>query len=64
MTQGYERMFPEFARAESPRLLIAVVAAFYRGLFLEGFTSEPERIAQMGALFKDVLRAYVNQRLK
>lgn len=64
MTQGYERMFPEFARAKSPRLLIAVVAAFYRGLFLEGFTSEPERIVQMSALFKDVLRSYVEQRLK
>lgn len=64
MTQGYERMFPEFARAESPRLLIAVVAAFYRGLFLEGFSSDPERITQMSALFKDVLRSYVSQRLK
>src|SRR5262249_31077442 len=29
MSKGYERMFPEFARAQSPRLMIAVVAAFY-----------------------------------
>ncbi|HVK80546.1 MAG TPA: TetR/AcrR family transcriptional regulator [Verrucomicrobiae bacterium] len=59
MTQGYERMFPEFAKAQSPRLLIAVVAAFYRGLFIEGFSSDRERLAQMAELFKAMLRTYV-----
>jgi AcrR family transcriptional regulator len=59
MTQGYERMFPEFAKAQSPRLLIAVVAAFYRGLFIEGFNSDRERLKQMAELFKAMLRTYV-----
>jgi AcrR family transcriptional regulator len=59
MTQGYERMFPEFARAQSPRLLIAVVAAFYRGLFIEGFSSDRERLVEMAEVFKAMLRTYV-----
>lgn len=63
MTQGYERMFPEFARAKSPRLLIAVIAAFYRGLFIEGFSSDKKRLKQMAALFKTMLRAYVAESL-
>jgi len=64
MTQGYERMFPEFAKAKSPRLIIAVVAAFYRGLFIEGFSSDKKRLKQMAALFKAMLRTYVAEELR
>lgn len=63
MTLGYERMFPEFARAESPRLLIGVVAAFYRGLCIESFSSDRQRIEQMAKLVQEILVTYVRQRL-
>ncbi|HRE42512.1 MAG TPA: TetR/AcrR family transcriptional regulator [Terricaulis sp.] len=63
MTQGYERMFPEFAGATSPRLLIAVVGSFYRGLFIEGFTSDRARLTQMTTVFKAMLRTYVAHEL-
>lgn len=63
MTEGYERMFPEFARAESPRLLIGVVASFYRGLFIDSFPIDRERIEKMADIVKDILVTYVRQRL-
>lgn len=64
MTLGYERMFPEFARAKSPRLLIGVVAAFYRGLFVESFSSDRQRIEEMAELVKEILVTYVRQNLR
>lgn len=63
MSLGYERMFPEFAKAKSPQILIAVVAAFYRGLFIEGFSSPRERLSEMTEVFKTMVRNYVAREL-
>jgi AcrR family transcriptional regulator len=64
MTQGYERMFPEFAPAASPRLLVGVVAAFFRGAATEVFNSDSkQRYDEMKNVFKAMVRHYVAQEL-
>jgi hypothetical protein len=57
-------MFPEFASAPSPRLLIGVVAAFFRGASLEVFSGDSERRSEMTEVFKAMVRHYVAHELK
>jgi len=59
--RGYERMFPEFEKTQSPRDLIAVAASFYRGMFIEGFPTTHERRTHMADIFKAMLRNYLAQ---
>ncbi len=58
MSQIYEQLFPEFATARSPRLLIAIVGTFLRGLCLEDITSDDARVDEVFELFVEILDCY------
>lgn len=65
MTLQYEKLFPEFEDAESPRILIAVIGCFLRGLCLEGLSrdSDPERIETIFQQFVAIFTAYQQSRV-
>ncbi|MGE6698928.1 TetR/AcrR family transcriptional regulator [Hyphomonas sp. NPDC076900] len=56
---GYDDFFPELSGMKVPGVLIAVMAAFYRGAYIEMVSREPGYIDEMKRVFQDMLMKYL-----
>lgn len=56
---GYEEFFPELSGLKVSGVLIAVMAAFYRGAYIEMIARDPAYIEEMKAVFQDMLLKYL-----
>lgn len=56
---GYEEFFPELSGLKVSGVLIAVMAAFYRGAYIEMIARDPAYIEEMRAVFQDMLLKYL-----
>lgn len=59
MRETYINLFPEFSEKGRPGLMSRLAMNFYRGLFVDRMHGNTERIDEMKALFKDMIRIYV-----
>lgn len=64
MSQIYEKLFPEFATAKSPRLMISIVGTFLRGLCLEDITDDEGQADAVFNQFVEVLEFYYHHALR
>lgn len=60
LVSGYAKIFAQYAAVDLPDTLIAVVNAFYRGLYIEAMSAPPERIATIKACFQDMVILFLN----
>lgn len=56
---GYDEFFPELSGLKVSGVLIAVMAAFYRGTYLEMGARDPAYIEEMKRVFNDMLLKYL-----
>lgn len=56
---GYEEFFPELSGLKVSGVVIAVMAAFYRGAYIEMIARDPAYIEEMKAVFQDMLLKYL-----
>jgi AcrR family transcriptional regulator len=59
ITTGYDDFFPELSGMKISGVVIAVMAAFYRGTYIESVARDPAYIEEMRAVFQDMLAAYL-----
>lgn len=57
---GYDDFFPELSGMKVSGVVIAVMAAFYRGAYIETVSREPAYIEEMKQVFQDMLLKYLN----
>ena len=60
ITSGYDSFFPELGSGQSTGMLISVMAAFYRGAYLESVSRDPEYVDEMKKVFQDMLLTYLD----
>ena len=56
---GYDEFFPELTGMQVPGVVIAVMAAFYRGVYIESVSRDPDYIEEMKQVFQDMLMKYL-----
>lgn len=56
---GYDEFFPELSGMQVPGVVIAVMAAFYRGVYIESVSRDPAYIEEMKRVFQDMLMKYL-----
>ena len=56
---GYDEFFPELSGLRVPGVVIAVMAAFYRGVYIESASRDPAYIEEMKQVFQDMLMKYL-----
>lgn len=56
---GYDEFFPELTGMQVPGVVIAVMAAFYRGVYIESVSRDPDYIEEMKRVFQDMLMKYL-----
>lgn len=56
---GYDEFFPELSGMQVPGVVIAVMAAFYRGVYIESASRDPAYIEEMKRVFQDMLMKYL-----
>ncbi|MBA4227525.1 MAG: hypothetical protein C0456_12920 [Hyphomonas sp.] len=56
---GYDEFFPELSGLRVPGVVIAVMAAFYRGVYIESVSRDPAYIEEMKQVFQDMLMKYL-----
>lgn len=56
---GYDEFFPELTGMQVPGVVIAVMAAFYRGVYIESVSRDPAYIEEMKQVFQDMLMKYL-----
>lgn len=56
---GYDEFFPELTGMQVPGVVIAVMAAFYRGVYIESVSRDPAYIEEMKRVFQDMLMKYL-----
>ncbi|MFN3608503.1 MAG: TetR/AcrR family transcriptional regulator [Hyphomonas sp.] len=59
ITTGYDVFFPELVGMNVSGVMISVMAAFYRGAYLESVAREQAYIQEMKAVFQDMLLTYL-----
>lgn len=59
ITNGYDNFFPELSGLNVSRVVVSVMAAFYRGAFIESVSRDPDYIDEMKRVFQDMLMAYL-----
>lgn len=59
ITTGYDDFFPELSGMKVPGVVVAVMAAFYRGAFIESVSRDPAYIEEMKSVFQDMLMKYL-----
>ncbi|WP_160162608.1 MULTISPECIES: TetR/AcrR family transcriptional regulator [Hyphomonas] len=60
ITTGYDGFFPELSGMNVSGVMIAVMAAFYRGAYIEAVSRDAEYIEQMKVVFQDMLMTYLD----
>lgn len=59
ITTGYDNFFPELSGMKISGVLIAIMAAFYRGAYIESVSRDPAYIEEMKRVFQDMLMNYL-----
>ncbi len=59
ITTGYDVFFPELTGMNVSGVMIAVMAAFYRGAYIESVSRDQAYINEMKAVFQDMLMTYL-----
>lgn len=61
ITTGYDVFFPELSGMNVSGVMIAVMAAFYRGAYIESVSRDAAYINEMKAVFQDMLLTYLDK---
>ncbi|MFN4184814.1 MAG: hypothetical protein ACK4M6_08495 [Hyphomonas sp.] len=59
ITTGYDDFFPELSTLGLRGVVISVMAAFYRGAYIESVSRDPAYIEEMKTVFQDMLLTYL-----
>ncbi|MBY9067264.1 TetR/AcrR family transcriptional regulator [Hyphomonas sp. WL0036] len=61
LISGYVKIFSEYSGLHLPMNIIAVINAFYRGLYLEAMAAPPERVNQIKDDFQKIIISFLKQ---
>lgn len=56
---GYQDFFPEFSGVTLSDAVLSVLAAFYRGIYIESMARDPAYIEEVRTVFQDMLVAHL-----
>ena len=64
ITTGFDEFFPELSGMKGPGVMIAVIAAFFRGVYIDSVARDPAFVEEMKTAFQDMLAAYMAKEQK